>query len=146
MPSAEQAKAFYIEVAVSEEVYGLEFDDGEGLPLWPLAEGRKSRPFWSSYTRVKEMLDGPLARKRLRIAAYTWHGFVEGLVPELEAEGILVGVNWHGPKAQGYNMAPSNVIAIVEEERAKHAAPEDRPSSTGTDIFVDESGEYAVDK
>lgn len=130
MPSADHARAFYLEVAVSEEVYGLEYDDREdGVPLWPLGEDRLARPFWSSPRRVREMLDGPLARKRLRIVAYTWHGFIEGIMPELEAEDILVGVNWHGRRAKGYNMPVHDVVAAVEAARADHA-PKDGPRPT----------------
>jgi len=146
VPSADHARAFYREVAVSEEIYGLEFDDGDGTPLWPLTGDRNARPFWSSFRRVNEMLEGPLARKRLRIVAYTWHGFTTGIAPDLEAEGVLVGVNWHGPRAKGYNMKPADVVAAVETRRAEGVSlPPERPPVNPADAFGDESGEYILD-
>ncbi|MEM7755436.1 MAG: DUF2750 domain-containing protein [Planctomycetota bacterium] len=171
MPASDHAEAFYREVAVSQEVYTLEYDDGDGVPLWPLDQGRKARPFWSSARRIREMLDGPLAKKRLRIAAFTWHGFVEGIAPDLEAESILVGVNWHGPRARGYNVPVNRVIAAVDVQSAdaetaetaetetkpeQPLSPKPPPKHRGTPILadpipdlktdpLDDSADFAID-
>lgn len=60
------------------------------------------------------MLDGPLAGPGLVIAPHSWEEFRTALLPEIASAGLLVGINWSGPRARGYNLLPDDVIARVE--------------------------------
>ena len=129
MPPADHAQTFVVEVAVSGELFGLEFDEGGDPPLWPFDTDRQARPFWSSHRRAAEMLAGPLASGRLRVAVYTWEAFESAIAPALQDRGVLVGLNWSGAQARGYNRTAAEVIAAVNAERARHPGL-DQPSES----------------
>ena len=43
-----------------------------------------------------------------------WTTFCERWVPGLEKDGLLVGVNWSGDRATGFDVKPRDVVANVE--------------------------------
>jgi hypothetical protein len=45
---------------------------------------------------------------------YTWEEFRDEWLPELEEDGVLVGVNWSGKKAAGYDLDVSWVRNAIE--------------------------------
>jgi hypothetical protein len=46
--------------------------------------------------------------------ALDWEVFRDRWVPGLEQDGLLVGVNWAGANASGYDMRPSELKLNVE--------------------------------
>ena len=80
------------------------------------------------------MLEGPLAGPGLVIARHTWAEFCDELVPGINRAGLLVGLNWSGPRARGYNIPPADVIARVDACRNADAPvaaePEDTPENS----------------
>lgn len=114
------AEAFYREVFASGELFGVEHEE-TGPVVWHLAGDVHARPFWSARSRAVRMLDGPLRRKGLVIQVMTWPEFVGSVVPSMEAEGLLVGVNWAGMRARGYNLEPRAVVEAVEQLRRRAA-------------------------
>ena len=127
MSASEQANAFCREVLASGEVFLIEHEL-RGPATWPLAASQHARPVWSSRRRIRAMLDGPLAGPGLVIAPHTWEEFRDVLLPGIAEAGLLVGLNWSGPRARGYNLDPADVVARVEsyaESRDRQPRPDD---------------------
>ncbi|USN98482.1 MAG: DUF2750 domain-containing protein [Phycisphaeraceae bacterium] len=121
MSSSVHADAFYREVIASGELFTVEHEE-DGPIEWHLAGGIHARPFWSARSRAVRMLQGPLRRRGLVIVPVIWHEFCSRIVPEMRSAGQLVGLNWHGARARGYNLDPDAVVQAVESMRIGRAA------------------------
>jgi hypothetical protein len=75
--------------------------------------GRRSMPFWSSKARVQKVIKTVPAYKGFTPIGFTWDDFVAQWVPDLKRDGYLVGVNWSGAHALGYDLEPDDVVANV---------------------------------
>ena len=117
MSASLQAIAFCREVLASGEVFLIE-DDLRRPVTWPLADNQHARPVWSSRRRVASMLDGPLAGPGLVISPHTWTEYRDEILPRIAEAGLLVGLNWSGPRARGYNLEPVDVVARIEAYEA----------------------------
>ena len=123
--SAAQAWAFYREVAKTRELWTLR-DDG-GYPAPKTRTGQRAMPFWSSRTRVQRIITNVPAYAGFSPDMVTWERFCEYWVPRLAKDGQLIGVNWSGRSATGYDLAPSraqaNVQALIDNPAASpHSA------------------------
>jgi hypothetical protein len=110
--SAAQAAAFFTEVSRSGILWTLRDSGGYPSPL--NTDGRRSCPFWSSEARARRIV--------ARVPAYagfepeqlpleTWR---DRWLPGLRSDGFLVGLNWTGPRATGYDLTPDEVIARLD--------------------------------
>jgi hypothetical protein len=115
--SGSQAWAFYREVAACKMLWTVE--DDVGYPAPKTAEGRRAQPFWSSQSRAAKVVAEVPAYAAFSPAAIPWDKFCETWVPGLTQDGLLVGVNWSGPRAIGFDMEPEelmrNVQALIED-------------------------------
>lgn len=121
MSSSIHADAFYREIIASGELFGVEHEF-DGPVTWHLAGGTHARPFWSSRSRAVRMLDGPMRRAGLVIVPHVWEEFRGEIAPAMAAEGLLVGVNWWGFRARGYNLEPGVVVRALEEAMNRRSA------------------------
>ena len=106
--SAAQAAAFYAEALAQGTVWGVR--DANGFPAPLNGEGVRAMPFWSTKSRAERVV--------ANVAAYA--GFEPVEVPldkwkadwltGLERDGLLVGLNWAGDRAQGYDVTPADVL------------------------------------
>lgn len=119
--AASQAAAFYRQSVENDAVWTVR-DEG-GYPAPKNHEGRRAQPFWSSRSRVARTIKSVPAYKGFEPEEIPLNVFLDKWVPVLESEGLLVGVNWSGPRATGYDLEPQAVKATVEA--AAHRA---RPS------------------
>jgi hypothetical protein len=114
--SASQAWAFYREVADTRTLWTVE--DDVGYPAPKTAEGRRAQPFWSSQSRAARVVTEVAAYKSFSPVAITWDRFCEKWVSGLTQDGLLVGLNWSGPRATGFDMEPEdlrrNVQALID--------------------------------
>jgi hypothetical protein len=122
--SASQAWAFYREVAEAKTLWTVE--DDVGYPAPKTAEGRRAQPFWSSQSRAAKVIAEVPAYAAFSPVAISWDRFCETWVPGLTRDGLLVGVNWSGPRATGFDMEPEelkrNVQALIEEPELRAPA------------------------
>jgi len=109
--AASQAAAFYRDVAKHRVVWTLR-DDG-GFPAPKLPSGQRAQPFWSSRSRVERIIAAAPAYRGFTPFAISWEAFEKDWLPGLERDGLLVGVNWSGPRARGYDMTSAEVRANV---------------------------------
>lgn len=110
--SASQASAFYREVAARGSVWTIR-DEG-GYPAPKTSSGQRAQPFWSSQSRAENIIATVPAYAGFVPEEIAWARFCASWVPGLAADGLLVGVNWSGRRATGYDLPPGDVQRNVE--------------------------------
>lgn len=110
--SASQASAFYKEVADNRKVWTIR--DSGGFPAPKNFDGKRTQPFWSSLARAQKIIKTVPAFVGFEPFEISWAEFALQWVPGLERDGLLVGVNWSGGNATGYDIEPSKVKDYVE--------------------------------
>ena len=113
MPAGAHAHAFYREVAKYRSTWILGLNDQPQVVVSP--SGARILPIWSSRARVEKVIATVPGYARSVALGGSWENFEENWVNFLQSENILVGVNWSGPNANGYEMP---VQALVENVRA----------------------------
>jgi hypothetical protein len=116
--AASQAAAFRREVLERGEVWLVEDDDGVPAPI--SSDGLRAMPFWSSVARAEraaqsEQFAGCRPRR------LSLEEFGQRWLPGLERDGLLVGVNWSGPRATGYDVEPAQVRGWLDAMREQDA-------------------------
>jgi hypothetical protein len=105
--AASQAAAFYRQSVENGAVWTVRDDDGYPAPK--NSDGRRAQPFWSSRSRVERIIENVPAYAGFEPEEVPLDAFLAEWVPQLEAEDLLVGVNWSGPNAVGYDIPPGDV-------------------------------------
>jgi hypothetical protein len=119
--SAAHAAAFYREVAAGKSVWTVR--DAGGFPAPQLSDGRRAQPFWSTRSRAERVIANVDAYREFELYEVPADVFLERWLPGLERDGILVGVNWTGANATGYDVGADEVrvnIASARERRKAH--------------------------
>lgn len=110
--AASHATAFYRQVAAEGKVWTIR--DAGGIPSPLNSEGKRSMPFWSSPSRVEIVISSVPAYSGFEPVELPWELFRDHWLPGLARDGLLVGVNWSGPKAKGYDLEPDTVRHAIE--------------------------------
>ncbi len=92
--SAAQAAAFFEETAAGHEVW---------------------TPFWSRRSRAERVISTVAAYRDFEAVAVALDAWRDRWLPGLQRDGILVGVNWSGQSATGYDIEPAQVMARLKE-------------------------------
>jgi hypothetical protein len=121
--SASQWTAFAREIARQRRVWTIR--DGSGFPAPRTASGHRAHPFWSSRARAETIIRTVPAYADFLPYELSWEEFRDRWLPGLTGDGMKVGVNWSGPRATGYDLDPSEVLARIEHEigRSTNRAP-----------------------
>ncbi|MCA2223484.1 DUF2750 domain-containing protein [Nonomuraea sp. NEAU-L178] len=122
--SGAQAAAFFRDVASHRTVWTVQDDNGCPTPMMP--SGRRSMPFWSSLSRVKKIIKTvPVygAMEPREIGVDEW---VREWLPELKTDGLLIGINWSGARAVGWDFEVDHVLARLEVAQASRATSRDQ--------------------
>ncbi len=109
--SASQAVAFYKDVGKNLKLWTCKDDGGNPAPL--TSSGKRAMPFWSSLSRVKKIIQTVPAYSIFEPQEVIWEEFVNKWAPDLTCNNLLVGVNWSGKNATGYDLEPNDVISNV---------------------------------
>jgi Protein of unknown function (DUF2750) len=112
--AAAQWSSFARDIARSRRLWTLRDAGGFLAPL--NADGARAQPFWSTLARVKTIISTVPAYSGFEPVELSWEQFRDVWVPGLTRDGLLVGVNWSGPHATGYDVAPAKVRERVEYE------------------------------
>jgi hypothetical protein len=117
--SASQAAAFYREVAANRSVWTIR--DDAGFPAPATAARQRAQPFWSSRQRAERVIASVPAYATFGVVQIPWDDFLARWAPGLKRDGILVGMNWSGERATGYDVdseaVVKNVEALAQESR-----------------------------
>jgi len=125
--AASHAHAFYRQVAKERRVWTVR--DAGGFPAPKNRQGTRSQPFWSSLTRVQKIISTVPAYEHFEPFEVTWEEFRDRWVPKLKRDGLLVGVNWSGAYARGYDIDSAFVRQAVEiQMQALSAEPGASPN------------------
>lgn len=118
--SASQASAFYRDVAKHERVWTIR--DAGGIPAPVGDRDLRVMPFWSSLQRVNRVVSQAPAYSAFAPVELSWVEFRDRWLPGLARDGLLVGINWSGPRARGYDVEPAVVREAVEAAIARREA------------------------
>jgi hypothetical protein len=110
--AAAQAAAFYREVAEHGVLWTIR--DAAGFPQPKNDEGRRVQPLWSSRTRAERIVATVEAYCGFEVVELAWDLFLSRWVPGLKKDRVLVGVNWSGARASGYDIQPDDVVRNVQ--------------------------------
>lgn len=107
--SAAQAAAFVSEASEAGTVWAVR-DEG-GYPAPKNADGNRAMPFWSKRSRAEKIIGSVPAFAGFEPVEISLQDFLETWLPNLEKDGLSVGLNWYGNRATGYHLSPQNVQA-----------------------------------
>lgn len=110
--AASQAAAFYRDVAKNLSVWTVE--DAGGYPAPMTSSGQRAQPFWSSKSRAEKIISTVEAYAGFTPTEISWDEFCRVWVPGLTEDGLLMGVNWSGARATGYDITALEVQRNVE--------------------------------
>jgi len=113
--NAAQAAKFYREVAENDVMWTLR--DKGGYPAPKTSSGKRAVPFWSSKSRVEKIIASVPAYKGFWPERVTYNKFIHYWVETLSRSNELVGVNWSGKRATGYDLPPEFVERSIEIEK-----------------------------
>ena len=105
--AASQASAFYEEVASSRSAFTL-LDHGNFLVF--SVRGVEVVPFWSSRARVARVQKNHSNYRSFDCDEIHLDALIARTLPDLECEGIHVGVNWSGVRLTGYDVSVADVL------------------------------------
>lgn len=110
--SASQLAAFCREVAQSKTVWAVK--DANGFPAPVGTDGNRAMPFWSSKSRALDLISIAPQFTGFEPIAIDWEIFRERWLPGLERDGLVVGVNWVGVRASGFDLSAFELKVNVE--------------------------------
>lgn len=110
--SSINAHNFYREVAANKVVWAIRDKGGFTAPV--NSEGERAMPFWSLESRALTVIRNVKAYRDFETVSIDWDTFCKRWVPGLKRDGLLVGVNWTGARATGYDLQPVEVQRNVE--------------------------------
>ncbi|MDP3821199.1 MAG: DUF2750 domain-containing protein [Burkholderiales bacterium] len=114
MTAGAHAHAFYREVAKYNDVFTL---GKGGVPMLVQGAAGSVLPVWSSRSRAEKIVANASGFSGLTILGMPWDEFEKTQVPQLERQSILLGINWGGKAANGYEVAPQFVTESVRSAR-----------------------------
>ena len=110
------AAAFRREVSTERQVWTLLEDDSYIAPHKP--DGTRAMPFWSKGSRAKLVVDQVAAYHGLTIVSCALEPWLTDLLPWLAEQSVLVGINWSGERALGYDVPAKDVRHWFDPPRA----------------------------
>jgi hypothetical protein len=111
--SAAHSAAFRREVPGEGRVWSIR--DAGGCPAPPDESGRRAMPFWSKSSRAERVVGAVPAYRGFEVVEIPVDDWLDSWLPGLQRDGLLVGVNWSGAHATGYDLAPAEVAAWFTE-------------------------------
>lgn len=113
--AAPQSAAFFDEIVAHGAVWAIR-DEG-GFPAPRTRSGERAMPFWSLESRARKIIDSVAAYESFQTFRLTLAEFENDWLVGMEKDGLLVGVNWAGKRAVGYDMTPGDVRASIAARR-----------------------------
>ncbi|MFJ6084684.1 DUF2750 domain-containing protein [Streptomyces sp. NPDC092369] len=104
--SGSQAAAFFRDLRQSRVVWLVRDDTGSPTSL--SADGTRSLPFWSTSARARRA--AKIWGNGLRVASMSLEDWRSRELPDLAREGLMIGINWSGPRLVGWSFTPAEVL------------------------------------
>jgi hypothetical protein len=116
--AAMQARKFYEQVVAEGQAFTF-CAEGD-LVVYPVGENEVV-PFWSSRARLLTIQESHPKYRAYLIDETPLAEFRDAILLRLQAQGILVGVNWSGPRLTGYNLPVADLRRNLDYWIAKRA-------------------------
>lgn len=116
--AASQAAAFYHEVTATGRLWTIR--DARGFPAPVSGSGKRSQPFFSSLSRAERIIKRVPAYAGFQPVELSLQQFILRWLPGLEKDGLLLGLNWTGQRATGYDVEPAQVRNLIEVALRSH--------------------------
>jgi hypothetical protein len=107
--SAAQADAFYREALEAATVWTVR--DASGIPAPENGDGHRAMPFWSRESRAERVVATVAAYSGFATQSVPLAEWRQRWLPGLIKDGLMVGLNWSGASATGYDLHPTEVEA-----------------------------------
>jgi len=111
--SAAHSAAFRREVPREGRVWTIR--DAAGHPAPMDATGHRAMPFWSKPSRAERVIGAVAAYRDFAVVEIPVHDWLDSWLPGLQQDDLLVGVNWAGARATGFDLAPTEVAGWFAE-------------------------------
>ncbi|WP_004461531.1 DUF2750 domain-containing protein [Leptospira santarosai] len=111
--SSVQCRAFFIEIKKHKKVWTLR--DKNGFPSPKTISGKRVMPFWSSWKRVQSIISNVNAYSLFKSHEISYQDFMDRWLPGLKNDESLVGINWTGNNAKGYDLEPDQVLEYLND-------------------------------
>jgi uncharacterized protein DUF2750 len=119
MSAGAQAHAFYREVARTGDVWSL--GDGQSMFVVFSESGARVFPHWSLRRRAQRIVDTVPGVASCKVLGSSSSNFLDNWAAILERDGILVGINWAGSNANGFEMPVKMLASQIEAARDSDA-------------------------
>ena len=119
MTASTQAQVFFQEVAETGDVWSI--GDERSMFVVLSESGARVFPLWSSRFRAKRIVETVPDYASCKVLRSSWSNFLDNWVAILERDGILVGVNWSGANANGFEMPVKLLVSQIEAALASDA-------------------------
>jgi uncharacterized protein DUF2750 len=106
--------AFYRDVAKHQRLWTV--GRSGQLAILPTRSGGKVQPFWSTRSRVERIVRAVPVYSGSEAIEVSWLEFRDAWLSRFRRDRTLIGVNWSGPHASGYELEPDWVQHCVEVE------------------------------
>ncbi len=106
--------AFRREAPPEGRVFSIR-DDG-GYLIAQDDEGHRALPFWSKSSRAKRAVTQVAAFEGFDVVEIPLDDWLREWLPGLERDGVLIGLNWAGPRATGFDLPPLQVASWMSEQ------------------------------
>ena len=112
--SAAHSAAFRLEAPREGRVWSIR--DAAGHPAPEDEAGRRAMPFWSKPSRAERVVGAVPAYRGFDVVEIPMADWLDSWLPGLRDDGLLVGVNWAGARATGFDLAPDRVAEWFTEQ------------------------------
>ncbi|MGW2841139.1 DUF2750 domain-containing protein [Streptomyces sp. NPDC001493] len=109
--SGSQAAAFFRDVHRSGVVWLVR--NGEGSPTHLSGDGTRSLPFWSTSPRAGRA--AKIWGSGLRVESMPLDTWCDRVLPDAARDGLLIGINWSGPRLVGWSFTPAEILDRLAE-------------------------------
>jgi hypothetical protein len=111
--SAAHSAAFRREVPQERRVWSIR--DAGGFPAPRDEAGNRAMPFWSKPTRAERVVCAVPAYRGFDVVEIPVSDWLGSWLPGLRRDGLLIGVNWAGALATGYDVTPARIAEWFAE-------------------------------
>jgi hypothetical protein len=74
-------------------------------------------PFWSKHSRAEHIIESVAAYNGMTITELSLDDWKGRWLPGLERDQLLVGLNWSGASATGYDVSPAEVLVALHDRQ-----------------------------
>lgn len=106
--------AFRREAPREGRVFSLR--DAGGYPITRDDDGHRALPFWSKSSRAERVAGQVTAFAGFDVVAIPLDDWLTRWLPGLGRDDVLIGLNWAGPRATGFDLPALTVASWMSEQ------------------------------